>query len=340
MTRLRRMTRPPRDQRRRGSRPLSVCSARSLVGNGRRLWPFARWRRAPRRRPPHPRQARLADDRSRRRRLPTGASLSGVRHALRLAALLDVYRPHRVVANRRRRRPRPVAAALAESPDQTVVVVAHWTVVSLYLARHAGQDALTTWRRLPPLHAVLDRQGGTLEALVTDLPDEPVWSLIDQPAPGASSRACRAATSRRTTGATSVPSNSIERMTWAWGSVPSPIWNSARWCPKSSNARPASPRPASGLRRTATHAARASPRTGRATWAASRARGRCGYHGRVRREGDVGGLLRGRGEERVTGDRQRHVRGVVAGLAQRLAVPVRERHEPFGNTSDDGERHR
>jgi broad specificity phosphatase PhoE len=65
-----------------------------------------------------------------------------------------------------------VAATLAEAPNETVVVVAHGTVMSLYLARHAGLDALTTWRRLGlPSYVVLDRGRGTLEALVADLPD-------------------------------------------------------------------------------------------------------------------------------------------------------------------------
>jgi broad specificity phosphatase PhoE len=43
---------------------------------------------------------------------------------------------------------RAVAGVLKRRPDQNVAVVAHGTVISLYIARAAGLDPFPFWKRL------------------------------------------------------------------------------------------------------------------------------------------------------------------------------------------------
>lgn len=62
------------------------------------------------------------------------------------------------------------ALAVDEAGEGATVVVAHGTVIALYLARRAGLDGHATWKRLGlPSYAVLDWPGGGLLALVGDL---------------------------------------------------------------------------------------------------------------------------------------------------------------------------
>ncbi|HEX5503485.1 MAG TPA: histidine phosphatase family protein [Thermomicrobiales bacterium] len=69
-----------------------------------------------------------------------------------------------------RRFARAVAGVLARRPDQTVVVVAHGTVVSLFVAAHTGLDARDLWRRLGlPSYIVLARPTLSLLAVVEEV---------------------------------------------------------------------------------------------------------------------------------------------------------------------------
>ncbi len=60
-----------------------------------------------------------------------------------------------------------IAAALSAWPDQTVVIVTHGTVLSLFAARHNPIDPYTLWRQLGlPAFLVLDRPTLAMEQMV------------------------------------------------------------------------------------------------------------------------------------------------------------------------------
>jgi broad specificity phosphatase PhoE len=66
---------------------------------------------------------------------------------------------------------RAVDALLAVHPTETLGVVAHGTVISLYLQRIAGVDPFPLWRRLGlPSFVVLSRPSLAVEAIVERLP--------------------------------------------------------------------------------------------------------------------------------------------------------------------------
>lgn len=70
---------------------------------------------------------------------------------------------------------RAVDGIVAERPDRTVIVVAHGTVISLYVAAKTRQSAAALWRRLGlPSFVVLARPRLDLIAVVEQVDDAPV----------------------------------------------------------------------------------------------------------------------------------------------------------------------
>lgn len=60
--------------------------------------------------------------------------------------------------------------ALAQHPGQNLVVVAHGTVIALYLGRRTDLDGFTLWERLGlPSFAVLDQASHVVEQLVLEI---------------------------------------------------------------------------------------------------------------------------------------------------------------------------